>query len=340
MTPVIPAILAFLGATVASAGGGASSAAREFVVRYADGGECARMLEPALRSALFPRRVTFSSGGDRADMVVASIFGTEHLRWSRDHVPRVLVVGEPPGAADLDAAARDFDVVIVDFIPPAAAASAAPLPPLPLLYLYVPFWALSFGERRLNVPADLLAVQVRAKTRFCAFMYSHASPGRDAVFDAVSRYRRVDALGRAKASPTSAAAARAPDDRGVNDDAVTYNDLAVRRYRPYKFVIAGENSRAPGYVTEKIVSAMLAGAIPVYWGAPDVARHFNPRSFVDASRPGFVAEIERLDRDPVAYAAMLAQPRFAGNNRLPLWFSADAMGRALGRRLTKKKYRS
>jgi hypothetical protein len=42
-----------------------------------------------------------------------------------------------------------------------------------------------------------------------------------------------------------------------------------------------ENCRKPGYVTEKIVNAFRSGAIPIYWGAPDVTRYFNAKAFVD-----------------------------------------------------------
>ena len=34
----------------------------------------------------------------------------------------------------------------------------------------------------------------------------------------------------------------------------------------YRFVVAFENDAADGYMTEKIVNAMLAGAIPIYAG--------------------------------------------------------------------------
>ena len=39
----------------------------------------------------------------------------------------------------------------------------------------------------------------------------------------------------------------------------------------YKFVIAYENTAYPGYVTEKVIDAIVAGSVPVYMGAPDIA---------------------------------------------------------------------
>lgn len=46
----------------------------------------------------------------------------------------------------------------------------------------------------------------------------------------------------------------------------------VNVYKNYRFVLAIESHLETGYVTEKIVSAMAAGAIPVYYGDADAAR--------------------------------------------------------------------
>lgn len=38
----------------------------------------------------------------------------------------------------------------------------------------------------------------------------------------------------------------------------------------YRFYLAFENSRSESYVTEKLWQPLLMGAIPIYWGAPNV----------------------------------------------------------------------
>lgn len=48
----------------------------------------------------------------------------------------------------------------------------------------------------------------------------------------------------------------------------------------YKFYFSFENSKSPGYITEKVVNAMLAGAIPVFWGDKTVFDLLNPKSFI------------------------------------------------------------
>lgn len=38
----------------------------------------------------------------------------------------------------------------------------------------------------------------------------------------------------------------------------------------YNFALCAENQAIDGYVTEKVVDCLLAGTIPIYWGAPDI----------------------------------------------------------------------
>ena len=49
--------------------------------------------------------------------------------------------------------------------------------------------------------------------------------------------------------------------------------------RNSKFNIACENESYPGYTTEKILEAFLAGCIPVYWGNPEIALEFNEKAY-------------------------------------------------------------
>ena len=53
-------------------------------------------------------------------------------------------------------------------------------------------------------------------------------------------------------------------------------------YKSYKMVLVMENSIEYGYVTEKLVQALAAGAIPIYYGHQQSVRAiFNDTSFVD-----------------------------------------------------------
>lgn len=52
----------------------------------------------------------------------------------------------------------------------------------------------------------------------------------------------------------------------------------------HRFVLCLENTVFPGYVTEKIFDCFLAGAIPVYYGAPDITDFVPQEAFIDSRR--------------------------------------------------------
>ena len=116
----------------------------------------------------------------------------------------------------------------------------------------------------------------------------------------------------------------------------------------YRFNIACENSRSPGYITEKLVEPLMAGAIPIYWGAPDVYRDFNPGCMLNVSDfrslGDLVSELRRLDDDKDARLRMLQAPAFQGN-RLPECMSDDHLSGPLidlieNRAPASRRYRS
>jgi len=58
------------------------------------------------------------------------------------------------------------------------------------------------------------------------------------------------------------------------------NKLEVMR--KYKFCLAYENSKhAVGYITEKMSDCIMAGVVPIYYGAPNVTDHIPKECFID-----------------------------------------------------------
>lgn len=82
--------------------------------------------------------------------------------------------------------------------------------------------------------------------------------------------------------------------------------------RHYKFYFAFENTIAEGYVTEKLLlSPLLSGIVPVYMGAPDLARRLS--SLVDIGHAWY---IDVLDFDTPGH--LVAYLSHVGSNRT-LW---------------------
>ena len=56
---------------------------------------------------------------------------------------------------------------------------------------------------------------------------------------------------------------------------------------PFKFIIAMENdTKAEGYITEKVFLAGLSGAVPIYRGHPSCSFMLNPDRVIDVSSCG------------------------------------------------------
>ncbi len=203
-------------------------------------------------------------------------------------------------------------------------------------WIYLPNYVMGFGER-FHHPRELLlpdgfarqdaVALMKTKTKFCAFLYSNPIWFRDQFFhDMAKHYKSADALGcccNPNAKP------RGETDRVVyNGMQETFYDTAVQKYEPYKFVIAFENSDILGYITEKLVNPVLARAIPIYFGAPDLFSDgvFNPKSMIHVrdfkNNEECIRYIRKVDETPELYLEYLQQPLFKGN-KLPRYFDSD-----------------
>lgn len=173
---------------------------------------------------------------------------------------------------------------------------------------------LSFGDRYLRYPlfyfdSDIQAAEARhlnatqqtlaAKSGFCSFVVSNgnmADPIREKMFKRLSQYKQVDSGGRYMNNIG-----------GPVDDKHAFE-------AQHKFCLVFENASHSGYTTEKIVDAFAAGAIPIYWGDPDITKVFNPKSFIWVTNEDAIEEavnrIIYLDQHDEAYIAMLREPIF------------------------------
>ena len=148
------------------------------------------------------------------------------------------------------------------------------------------------------------AEQIMAgKTKFCGFLARYANRKtrvRNEFFHKLCQYKKVDSAG----GTLNNTGFRVPE--GV--------PAKLEFLRPYKFNLAFENASVPGYTTEKIVDAMQARALPVYWGNPGVALEFNPKSFLNyfdfPSEEALIEKIIELDRDDAKYPGVSAPALF------------------------------
>jgi hypothetical protein len=171
------------------------------------------------------------------------------------------------------------------------------------------FSADQFLKEATQARTDAVSDDLSSR-RFCNFIYSNnaADPVRDAFFHVLNERKKVDSFGRHLKNTDVVIAQRHGED---------WSESKRVAQRAYNFTIAFENSQTPGYVTEKLLHAFIAGTIPIYWGDPRIAEDFNPKAFIhlrDFDTPEDCADyVVALSEDPERMAAYLSEPVFVGN---------------------------
>lgn len=102
------------------------------------------------------------------------------------------------------------------------------------------------------------------KTKMCSIVVSEKRHLRGHILrhDVVSRYRnKFDLYGRG------------------------YNKIEslIQAYKDYRFTIVIENTNQDCNLSEKLVSPILCGTIPIYWGCPSVSDVFDDRGLIKFS---------------------------------------------------------
>lgn len=150
--------------------------------------------------------------------------------------------------------------------------------------IYYPYLFSSIHEHKKSININ---DYLKPKTKFCAYMYQMSHEHRIKYFELLSTYKKVDALGKCCNN------IKIENTRHKYDDDETYQDIAVRYYSDYKFVLAIENSMVPGYATEKLLNPLIAGSVPIYWGNADIFKHINKKRIIYI--PDFSTNDEILD---------------------------------------------
>lgn len=203
--------------------------------------------------------------------------------------------------------------------------------------VYLPVAATAIAELGLSREALENALRQPRDTskRGVAYLYYRCRSHRERFADAlVARGLTLAALGTCAGSRNQTNPAEYVQRRFASN----WHSDALELYRPYRFVVAFEQSDAPGYVTEKVLLALLAGAIPIFWGnEPAATAIFNPAAFVNcrafASLDDCAAEVHRLDTNQSALQAMLAESPLRSPKGLDL-LSAASLPADLASRLS------
>lgn len=162
---------------------------------------------------------------------------------------------------------------------------------------------LSFSERPVTrIPQKGLLYEPRID-----FIYSN--PGgsyRKNIFDAFNQKYKVNSYGNFLNNQ---------DNRTRNDWSSSWREDKIFFHKENHFSLALENTVASGYITEKILTPLEAGTVPIYFGHVTVTDQINPRTFrgiSDVSRKGINEVIEWISSlSELDFQTMLSEPVFS-----------------------------
>ena len=140
---------------------------------------------------------------------------------------------------------------------------------LPLWYLYIDW----FNVKSYNNPDWLIPVEYlsgdneftkKDKSQFCSTVFSSPYNSRFNMVNLLNNYKQVDCYGKIHNN-------KLPDGEKYKMDVISN----------YKFNICFENSLYPGYFTEKLLHAKIAGCIPIYYSDESYSIDFNTKCCIN-----------------------------------------------------------
>lgn len=137
------------------------------------------------------------------------------------------------------------------------------------------------------------------RRKFCCFIYSNGNAHykRDELFYTISKYKRVDSLGR-----------HLNNTKGGNLRGENWRKSSIDAKSNYRFSIAAENAVVDGYTSEKILTSFQAHSIPIYFGDPSIEKEFNSTAFINAnnysSEDELLHAVRKIDADEELWCRM------------------------------------
>ena len=247
-----------------------------------------------VRAADPGRRYVGTEEGEGASLLICGPFGD---KWQTIDVPKVFFLGEP-----FVSRIEDDRLSLVLSHDPVEDERHMRLPLWPLFLSW-------FGQPNPNNNPNQLPLTFAMKPcantnrEFCAFVVSNpCCEARNAAFDALNAYKKVNSGGLYKNNIGGSLFCKYGG--GGGGDAVKFEFL-----RQHRFCICYENTRQPGYVTEKLLHAKMAGCVPLYWGALEAAADFDPSGFVHMKDGDDIVDVvRRLEADPDALERIQRTP--------------------------------
>jgi hypothetical protein len=168
---------------------------------------------------------------------------------------------------------------------------------LPLIYIYMNHNKSKQNHAKYSLSPDECATarqislnDIQLKTGFASAFINNPHQMRLRAIKELSKTYKIDVFGRSVGN---------------------YVTDKVGEASKYWFNICFENDLYPGYVTEKILEAWIAKAIPLYWGM-DTAKILNPKAYINLndfeSLEDYIDFISELYKNEDKMIEMINQP--------------------------------
>jgi len=228
---------------------------------------------------------------DKADLIIYSCFGDDHKKYN--HCKKVFYTGE-----NIRPDFNNCDYSITFDIDSHNGRNVR----LPLWYFYIDWFGIkTYSNPEYLIPVEYLYGQnefnSKNKSKFCCSVFSRGENVRMEFLKKLSTYKQVTAFG--KIHPN-----RIPDGEKIKMDIIS----------EYKFCMCFENSVYPGYFTEKLLHAKVAGCVPIYYSDKSFGLDFNIKSCINLINYNnideMIEDIKRIDKNDLLYKEIINQPLF------------------------------
>jgi alpha(1,3/1,4) fucosyltransferase len=150
------------------------------------------------------------------------------------------------------------------------------------------------------------AIPFQERKDFCGFVVSNPTCTlRNEAFHYVNNYKKVNSGGALYNNIGGQLALKYPG--GGCGDISKYHFFST-----HQFTLSFENSQSPGYITEKLLHAKMAGCVPLYWGSMVTDNDFVSNSFINvsaiSSAESVVDVIKKLESRPDLCATIASTP--------------------------------
>lgn len=242
-----------------------------------------------LRSVESPYEILGSDKVEGVDLIICGPFGPKWMNADRK-IPKVYFSGERIVPGEIN------DERISLFLTHALDEDSR--------HIRLPLWPLFLdwlgNGTKLNRNPNCLPVRLSLepppfadRKSFCAFVVSNpTNVERNLAFESLHRWRPVHSAGAYKNNIGGPIPCSYGGGGGGDKAKVAY-------LQDHEYCLCYENSVAPGYVTEKLLHAKLAGCIPLYRGPPEAVQDFVPEGFVHIQDGEDIVEVVKaLETDP------------------------------------------